>query len=75
MENIRSRIEHHDLDTEELANLEQQLTTKAQQPVLSHDDEAAHAPTKYLQKDALQAFLPIIQAAAQVRHDLDLGES
>jgi hypothetical protein len=30
--------------------------------------------TKNLQEDALQALLSIIQPAAQVRHDLDVGE-
>ena len=62
-DNIRSRIQHYDLEAEEPKNLEQQLAAKAQQPVLRHDGEAAPVPVKNVVQNALQALLPIVQAA------------
>ena len=50
-------------------------SAKAQQPVLRHDDEAADAPAQDVIQNALKPLLPIIQPAAQVRHDLYIGES
>ena len=72
---VRGSIEDNHSDAKEFADAKEQITAKAQQPVLRDGHQACDAGTQNVQQQALPPLLALVRTAAQAGYDLDIGKA